>query len=130
LFAQSNNVKESGRSDVSVNRRSSRSRPRRTIRSSKSQRPNTVRQMLQKQRENVHGESTPKVNAAVKQNRPETSTVTSGESLNDDVAQLVHDVMAVADDWSVSSFEFESLMQFTDDQLPNMELHEVILREL
>ena len=115
MFAQSNNVKESGRSDVSVNRRSSRSRPRRTIRSSKSQRPNTVRQMLQKQRENVHDESTPKVNAAVKQNRPETSTVTSGESFNDDVAQLVHDVIAVADDWSVSSFEFESLMQYTDD---------------
>ena len=125
LFAQNNNVKESGRSDVSVDRRSSQSRPRRTLRISKSQRPNTVRQMLQKQRENANSESTPKMNTAVKQNRPETLTVTTGESVNDDVAQLVNDVVAVADDWSVSSFELESLMQCTDDQF-----YEMILREL
>ena len=125
LFAQNNNVKESSRSDVSVDRRSSQSRPRRTLRISKSQRPNTVRQMLQKQRENANSESTPKMNTAVKQNRPETLTVTTGESVNDDVAQLVNDVVAVADDWSVSSFELESLMQCTDDQF-----YEMILREL
>ena len=65
------------------------------------------------------------MNTAVKQNRPETLTVTTGESVNDDVAQLVNDVVAVADDWSVSSFELESLMQCTDDQF-----YEMILREL
>jgi hypothetical protein len=65
--------------------------------------------MLQKQREDAHSKSTHKTNAAVSQNLPETLKITSGELLNDDVAQLVDEVIAVADDCSVSSFDFESL---------------------
>jgi hypothetical protein len=43
-------------------------------------------------------------------------TVTACESVNDDVAQLVQEVVAVADDWYViCSSDFESLMQYINN---------------
>jgi hypothetical protein len=119
LFAQSNDVKNK-RLDVSNNSRSSRSRPRRTFQPSKSQRLNTVRQMLQKKREDA-SKSTEKTNAAIGKNPQKTLKLTSAELLSDDLAQLIDEVIAAADVCSVNSFDFEPWI-LHDDLLPNLEL--------
>jgi hypothetical protein len=77
--------------------------------------------MLQKKREDAHSKSTEKTNAAVGKNSQETLKLTSAELLSDDLAQLIDEVIAAADDCSVKSFDFESWI-LHDDLLPNLEL--------